>query len=432
MINPSTPEGTQPQPTSGRPSASMPSGGPAVLGGPEFEAPPGMRQQSPGETALSAADADPAPQSAEMATDCIVPLRPLEAATLLEGALRFLRRHPRASVGLSAVIWGVAFLLTALLTAAVMIVIVRAGLWDRVVWGGDMRDPTSGPTVRAWATGAILAMLAVMAVLPMLAQALLSSMLAPTVGQAALGRQKSWKWAWRQAKPAVLSVILAQAIAHLLTAVALAAVAVPVLMLVMRDKYLALIVVLVLIPVVIFAGGIYSGYLAMLTSSIVYERKATFSGMRRAISVLRKSFWRVALVATLVVVLAGIVFSLFTAPFQITASGLTAYGEYKMRQAFTLDDSRAGYSMINRSTVWLGAGLAVNVLGAFVASIFTAPYWAAASTLQYLDHRMRFEQIDDLFGPDTLERAQVAVEDPEHREIVLNDGAVTDAAQPGA
>lgn len=330
----------------------------------------------------------------------MVSLQPLGAEVLLEGAWRFLRTRSRASIRLSAAIWGTAFLVTALLSGAVIAIIVTTDLWAYVFWRAELQDSMVG------AKAAMVAMLAVIAVVPLLASALQASMVAPAVGQAVLGRRKSWRWMWRQAKPALLSVVLAQAISHLLAGVVVVAVAVFIAQLTMRSEDLAVAVVLASIPIGFFAAGVYGGYLAMLTSNIVYERKGVFSGIFRALRVLRRSFWRVTLVAALVAALVSVVFSLFLAPFQVVNSVLAKKGGQMISRSASLEDISAGIAMFNQAIVWLGAGLAVIALGGFVASIFTTPFLVAASTLQYLDYRMRFENIHNLFGSTTLELAE--------------------------
>lgn len=313
----------------------------------------------------------------------IVPLHPLDATTVLEGAFRFVRANPKASLGLSTIVWGTMAVLTAVLSVVMVGTTIRSGLMETLIFGSGTSS-SAGDALPLGASAAALGAMLVLAGLQVVAQSLLTAILSPAVGQAVMGRKPTWGWLWREAKPTLLWVILAQALSGILLLVAATVVMGSIFFIAGLSGSLAVTMIVVMIPVAFVGWGAYAAYSAVLTPGIVYERRGPIEGMKRAFGMLLRSFWRLTLIAALVAILVSVASSALSVPFQLLGSVFSSIGGATMADPDGLDES----------TMWLAAGMVANLIGAYLVSIFTTPFMVATSTLQYLDHRMRFEGLD--------------------------------------
>lgn len=403
MTNPRTPEGSASQPPAGQTPPVPPPGAPPEWSWPSPGSPgstsagasqpagsqgdPHGRYAStappPGPRAYSVSGSSARQANAGSVGEGIVALHPLDASTVLEGAFRFLRANPQTSLGMSAAVYGVVTVLTAVWGVITVDGVIQSGAWEALIYGFE-GGVSSGSTGDQGAIASFMVMIVGVGLVQLGGQAILSTMLSGAVGQAVLGRKPTWGWLWGQSRPVLLWVMLAQVLSFVVLALGLAVAVAITAVLFSVSETLAFLMLLLLIPVALGTAVSYPGYLAVLTPSIMFERIGPLAGMRRALGMVIRSFWRLVLVALLAAILVSVASSVMTMPFQIVSTIMTM---------LTMDSQHMLGGPGDVSMAFL-VSFGINLFGGFVASVFTAPFLIATNTLQYLDHRMRYESLD--------------------------------------
>lgn len=295
----------------------------------------------------------------------VVPLRPLGVGEILDGAISTIRAHPTIMLGLSAVVAA----LTQLLLLPVNAVAFNSGFLDPT--GGSSAEGLGGSVGGSLAGGLATATTSLVSVLVTL---VLSGLLTIVVGRAVLGQGIALKEAWQLTRPRLPALLGAALLIAAVLAVLIALALAPGLVLLASGAPLAASVSLLLV------GGLVAGLgsvylyvsLALGPSAAVLERQPARAALRRSRRLVTGSWWRVFGILLLIQVIAGILASIIAAPFSI---GLFV-------TVFT--GGEAGGPL----------ALGLNALGATIAAAVTSPFTAAATTLLYLDLRMRREGLD--------------------------------------
>ena len=271
-----------------------------------------------------------APAPAYRAQPDGIPLRPLGVGDILDGTFTTIRRNPRATIGLAAV------LVTVQQAAAVGVQLATGGL----------------PTMTGFASlqsiggyGGIVGTL-----LAAVVGAVLTGMLVVVVSEDVLGRRVTAGQVWRRVRPRLWALLAAAAIAGLLPYVGL---------------------VFLLAP-----GVILWGAWSLTTPALVLEGLGPIAALRRSWRLAWPSFGRVWSVRSLSELLAVLMQYLLAAPFAL-ASVLVAIG---------LDTAEGEQLPV--------LALALIVLGGIAAGTITAPFLAGVLALLYIDRRMRAEGLD--------------------------------------
>ena len=294
----------------------------------------------------------------------VVPLRPLTLSDMFGGALKTIRRNPKATVGMAMLVT-FAFMLIPI-TATIVL-----GVAD-VLPSMDPLDPDSGSTTTD--VGPMLSTL-VSAVFSLLAGIVVTGLVVRTVEQAVVGRPLTAGEAWQRSKGRLLPLLgLTLLVAFGLTLVIGFPIAVGVLIAVTVDTALGvLLAVLGGVLGVVAAVFLYTRYLLLAAPVLVLEERGVFASLARAGQLSRHDFWRllgIYLLASLVVSLIG----------QVIAIPFAIFGIVGL---FVLPES------------W---GFAAMMLSSHLSTILTGgllgPFTGGVLALQYLDQRFRKEGLD--------------------------------------
>ena len=267
----------------------------------------------------------------------IVALRPLALGEILDGAISLIRRHPRVTLGLSAIVATVQALLSLPLTVGVL-----RNSSPTADLGGDPENPLASFSAMFTPSGIALAILA--AVLGLV----LTGLLTIVTAEAVLGRSITLPEVLRRARPLLWRLVGAGVLAGLL-------------------PYLGLVALLV--------GGVFLwAALSLTMPALVLERLTVRRALARSWRLVLPDFWRVLGIGLLAWLIANVVSGVLTLPATLAAT-------------FLLGDPGSS----GTATAVL---VTVSALAGIVSTTFTAPFSAGVLALLYLDRRMRAEGLD--------------------------------------
>ncbi|HEY2306412.1 MAG TPA: hypothetical protein VGI05_11085 [Streptosporangiaceae bacterium] len=363
----------QPPPGSGQPGSGQPGSGQPGYGQPGYGQ-PGYGQPG-GYGPPSAPPSYPRWQSQPQAPKPgVIPLRPLGVGEILDGAFTSIRRNPRATLGIAALL----LTASAVITTTLSLILVH--------YVGTVNLPTPGQQLTtAQAThlltrmGEVLApTAAVSLVLAFIVDTVLTGLLTVVIGRSVLGYKITAGEAWQIARPRMTALIGATLLIPLI----------------LIGLWAAYAIVLVILAVVHAPGALIGGLAAlgaiagiiltiwftimfrMAAQAVVLEREGPVRALGRSWRLVRGSFWRVLgitlLAGLIVVVTAGVLqipFSLFAA-------------------------MAGGGNSLLPSTGGNVAGILISAVGGVVAGAVARPISAGVAVLLYVDLRMRREGLD--------------------------------------
>jgi hypothetical protein len=307
----------------------------------------------------------PAPETpaGEATLEAEIPLRPLGVSEILDGAVTYIRRNPRATLGMSAI-----------LTCAVEAVVTVAQYF---FIGYQARDEVT-PAVVARSVGGAFVTVAGGMLLTAYVVLLLSGLLAPVMARTLLGRPTSFARAWQLARPSVPRVL---GVSTLLIGIVILAVALPFVPLAAAVaagaptgvQALCWVFAVPVSLVLMVAGYVW---LALAAPILVMERRGVIASLRRSAEIVRGRWWRtfgVLVLAQVIAMLAG--FVVLPMPFAVVE-----------RILLGIDSEPAGWLLI--------ALVAVGAVGRSVAGTLANPFNAGVIAMLYADRRMRREAFD--------------------------------------
>jgi Membrane domain of glycerophosphoryl diester phosphodiesterase len=345
-----------PAPPPGQPGYRQPGYSQPGYGQPGYGYPgPGQPGYGPPPPGPGARYGDPAPKPG------VIPLRPLGLGEILDGSFATIRRNPRTTLGIAAIIVTISAIISSSLTLSLV----------------SLPNPGQNLTSRQLEhllgqfVADALPVLGVTVLLTLFVQAVLAGLLAPVIAREASGQQISAGDAWRAAAPRLPAVLAA-------TLLALVAGLGPLLVLglIAAIAFLAgaptVAYVVIAVPGLIVAGLLsiwFSAMFSLVTPVVVLERVPPRAALARSWRLVWRSFWRVFGI----LLLASIIVSVAAAILQLPFSFLS-----------TLFGGTGGFS----------AGTVISVIGAIAAGTVTRPISAAVTVLLYVDMRMRKEGLD--------------------------------------
>lgn len=265
-----------------------------------------------------------------------IPLRPLGIGELLDGTFTTIRRNPRATVGLAAL------LVTLQQVLAVGVQLLTDGL---PTLGGFEDDAFSFQAIGGF--GGIIGTL-----LAAVVGAVLTGMLVVVVSDDVVGRKASASDVWRRIRPRIWALLVAATIAGITPFIGLIFLVVP--------------------------GLILWAAWALTTPALVLEGLGPFAALRRSWQLAWPDLIRVWWVRTLSVVLGTLMQLFVVVPFAVAGAALAVATGAE-------DDSGSAVVVVV---------LLLSVLGAIAAGTITAPFLAGVLALLYIDRRMRAEGLD--------------------------------------
>ncbi|HSY15210.1 MAG TPA: hypothetical protein VK816_04420 [Jatrophihabitantaceae bacterium] len=265
-----------------------------------------------------------------------VPLRPLGLGDILDGSFRMLRRNPRATLGLSAL---VGVIQVAISTAIQIFTLDRLGQ-VRVASAGDPTAQTNlGPVIG----GEISGLAGV--IVSLLLGAVLTGMLTHVITQDVLGVRVSFGAAWAKVRPRMWALIGLALASGILEALGL----IPCL------------------TVGIWLWGIW----AVAVPALIVEECGVRKALGRSRQLVSGTFWRVWGIRALGAVMVTAASSVVSAPFavaRLSVSGTTGHVPLIL--------------------------VLLTAVATLVVTTFTAPIRAGIDALLYVDLRMRKEGLD--------------------------------------
>jgi hypothetical protein len=265
-----------------------------------------------------------------------IPLRPLGIGELLDGTFSTIRRNPRATVGLAALLVALQQLVSVGLQLAANGLPTLVGPGDDTVSIEMLIGGFGG------LTGTLVAAVV---------GAVLTGMLVVVVSEDVLGRRVSAADVWRRIRPRVWALLVAAAISGILPYVGL---------------------LFLLIP-----GLILWALWALTTPALVLEGLGPFAALRRSTRLASPALLRVWWTRTLSVLLGLLIQVLVALPFELAGVAVIT----------AVTDGEPGRAAVV-------AVLALSALGEIAAGMITAPFLAGVLALLYLDRRMRAEGLD--------------------------------------
>ncbi len=304
----------------------------------------------------------------------VIPLRPIAVGEILDGAFTSIRRNPKATLGIAAIV----------LTISGIITTGLAIILSRMV--GSVNLPTPGqtytPRQEAHLVTELLAVVlptaAVSVLLAFVVRLILTGLLTAVIGRSVLGYRITAGQAWHIALPRLpallgatlltLLIVIAPWIALAVLLIVLGAIGAP------TGVVIALGVLGCLAAVVIDIW--FWVMLSMSAPAVVLERQGPARSLSRSWRLVRSSFWRVLGILLLTVLIVAVAGSILQLPFGFV-SGLTG-----------------GFPEFAQALQPSLAGRIVSAIGSIVAGTVTVPISAGVTVLLYVDLRMRREGLD--------------------------------------
>ncbi|MEU7627246.1 hypothetical protein [Streptomyces hygroscopicus] len=304
----------------------------------------------------------------------VIPLRPLGAGEILDGAVSIMRAHWRTVLGISLL---VSIVTQGLITAA-------TGLWFNDARGNgtdvlDERDLTIGQAMRA--IGNALGDSGITLLLGVLGTILTTALLTVVAARAVLGRSVTTREAWAGARPYLLQlcglILLIPAIAVAIIAAGmtpgllLAAAGVP-----SEGAALASLGGL--------AGAGVAAWLwvrfSLAPPALMLEKQGIVHSLRRSSKLVRGAWGRVFGIQLLTLVLVLIVGAIVELPTSLVA---TVIGQDNAMNWLSGESVSVGWTF-----------LVVVGVGGVISSTVTFPISAGVTALLYMDQRIRREALD--------------------------------------
>jgi hypothetical protein len=307
----------------------------------------------------------------------VIPLRPLNVGEILDGAFNAVRRNPKATVGLAAIVMTVSGIFTAVI-----------GLLTRHA-ADNLQYPVAGQTYTSAQLGHFYAGFAKVFIplfvgtllVQFVVDTCLTGILTAVIGNSVLGRQVSISEAWRLARPRLLAVIGSVLLEVLIVIGALLVGVLPGLVLILAHVTAVGVLLLVLGVIAALVFSIIFGVrVSLATPAVVLEGQGPWTSLVRSWRLVKRSSWRVlgiTLLTSIIVLIAAFILEL---PFDIIS--LVA-GSHSGHNGFTFG--------IGGTTV---IGILVGAVGAIAAGAVTRPVLAGTRVLLYTDLRMRREGLD--------------------------------------
>ena len=378
MTDGTTPEqpGPEQRPPGWNPPPPPPAYGQPAYGQPAYAPPPGYGQAPPpyGQPPAYGQPAPYAPpppgypplhQARPAYKPGTIPLRPLGLGDMYSGAIETVRRNPKATLGVAAVV----------LTVIMLIPSLVAVIWGALAgFGSTVASSNNTGDFTPEDIGLVLTTL-VGAVLGWIATIVLTGMIVHVVEHAARGQKLSAGAAWKLTRSRVWRLIGLALVSLLLPVVVWAPLSVLLVAAFVASTsagWVAVAIsVLVGVPVTVL---LYIRLVPLSPAILVLEQRGVFASMGRSWALTRGQFWRVFGIVLLTLLVTSVASQILSFPFGLLSVVAT----------LIWPDTLAGILV----------GLLAQNVATVIAGTVTTPFSAAVVALQYLDQRIRKEGYD--------------------------------------
>lgn len=336
-----------------------PPGGYAQPGG-YFPPPPGGYGGGPWQ-------APPAPKPG------VIPLRPIGVGEILDGGFTSIRRNPKATLGLAAIILTISAVIT---TGAAVLLYGHA---PQVPPAGTVLSFTQAMSILGGEARYALPVALVSFLVAFVMQTVLTGLLTAVIGRGVLGDRLSAGAALRTVRsrvPALLGAAVASLFIVFSPLLVYVALLVGMRLSAVPGVAFALIAVFCAVATLIGMAWLWTR-LCLAVPAVVLERLGPLRALARSWRLVRGSGGRVFGIQLLTWIIVFVAAAVLQFPFSIATTALQMSG--------------ALATGVPAPTV---PGLIVSALGSIVAGTVTRPLAAAVTVLLYVDLRMRREGLD--------------------------------------
>jgi len=297
----------------------------------------------------------------------VIPLRPLGVGELLDGAISTVRAHPKAMLGLSAIVVAASQL--------IQLVVQWAFLRDLSSTANFDSSRASLGDVAAALSAAFLAQL-----ISWLAQLVLTGVLTVVISRAVLGEGVDLGEAWRRVRGRIPALVGVSLLTGLIVLGVVVVCLLPGILSAIAGAPTGLTVLLFVLGGIAAAGGAIYLYvsLALSGAALVLERASVTTALGRSRRLVKGNWWRVLGVLILTSLIVGAITVIVSIPFSVLGAGGTVIF--------------SGTGSTGTSLSFFA--LAVGAIGGIIAGTISYPFAAAVSVLLYIDQRMRREGLD--------------------------------------
>jgi hypothetical protein len=298
----------------------------------------------------------------------VIPLRPLGVSEILDGAFTAIRRNPRATLGIGAIIMTVYGILAAVIAPAAVTGFAR---FTRIGNG----QPAS--QVQLSDIGHQVLGLALTSLLLYVAGQILSGMLTNVIGRSVLGERITAGEAWRRTLPRLpamfgTTVLFAAVIVGIFVVYAGIGAAITAIGHGTGPVSVVYFVVAGIAAVCLIVWLWTSFMLA--NQVVVLERAGPVRALRRSWRLVRHSFWRVFGITLLAQLIVGIASAILQLPFTIPAGVIAAHSGDSLHPPIV--------------------AVVIGTVGTIASRTLTGALLAGVFVLLYVDLRMRKEGLD--------------------------------------
>lgn len=312
----------------------------------------------------------------------LFPLRPLSVGEILGAAVRIYRRGAKPMLGLSAAVYGIAYVLITVLTGASMVPMI--GQTRAMLENPDASGPTPFTATSLSEALSVLGISLVTGLISMVAAAAVTAVLTrAAIGEATgdpLNGPQMWAAMRRLTLPAVGVSLLAGLLILIATTVPLGLGMAPLLL--WQEVNAVTIGALLLGLVAAVVLGIWAYARTMLAvPALVIEQPGVLGAIRRSFALTKgRRMWRVLGVGLLLALLYYIAVQMLGGVFGLV--GTVAYVAILL--------------LSNLEAIVLGVLVltVLSMLGAYIATFLLAPFLSAGTATIYADTRMRHEAWD--------------------------------------
>jgi hypothetical protein len=296
----------------------------------------------------------------------VVPLRPLTLGDIYGGALQTVRRNPKATVGLAAVVTFAFMVIPTVIT-----LLLGAGN-DLPTLDVTTEDSA---TIEAGDVGLVVSAV-VSAVFSLLSSIVVTGLIVRVVEQALVGRTISAGEAWRLGRGRLLPLLGLTLLVLLGTVLVFAvpiALGVAVGIAAGSTLLAVLLAILGALAAAVAAAFLYTRYVLLAAPSLVLEGRGVLASFTRAGQLSRRDFWRLFGIYLLASVITSFVGQVIAIPF----------GLLGVVSTIALPE---GWGLVG---LLLTSNVSTVLTGALVG-----PFTSAVMALQYYDQRFRKEGLD--------------------------------------
>ncbi len=301
----------------------------------------------------------------------IIPLRPIGVSEMLDGAFTAIRRNPRATLGLGAIVMTIYGVIAAIIAPSTVTSFGDFGSVNRSEQASQAQLRHQLSNVGHEAAG-----LAVAYLLLFVASQILTGMLTVVIGRSVLGDRITIGQAWHRTLPR-LPALFGATILYLLVIFGLWAVYLGIgLVMVAQHGPTGLIVpYFLLVGVLVICLTVWFWTSFVLANQIaVLERAGPAKALARSWRLVRHSFWRVFGITLLAQLIVGIASLILQVPFSIPAALITSHAGNPLHPPLL--------------------AVIVGTVGTIVGRTVTGALLAGVYVLLYVDLRMRKEGLD--------------------------------------